>query len=417
MRPQWAIALIASILILGFFVPIKDVYADTFPISLIDENGFLWDIFDRCILSGTDAYDCAFKLIIGELIEDIEDKEIIFSSFTLEDGGREVVTNTEINNSLDVNRKIFVPEDDAFARFLEILNNPTVDDISTTLIIRSDLDSDPDHTNIIDTSSGDQIISTADDFIITDDDLDGAGDPTLVHAISCSGATVEPKSVFLGGEGDELIYTYDVTVPAGERVIIMHFASQNENQATAAISAQTLLNLGGSTLSGLSDKEKDDIVNYDCSFATPQEALEEACNDIDDDINPAEDSAVKDKLEDALQSCQTALTELNKTPPDNQSAAANIVGSIGTLEDAGKKGFDLETQRIDQLLDVSQALAVNAIDVANNTPGSDASKIASANVALANADNLRKLATSFGDFKDAATEYTVAIADAEGALP
>ena len=111
---------------------------------------------------------------------------------------------------------------------------------------------------------------------------------------------------------------------------------------------------------------------------------------------------------------------LNKTPPDNQAAAGNVEGAIGTLEDAIKDdGLDpvQGEQLINQLLDVSRQIAVNAIDTANNTPGSDAGKISSANVALASGDSLRTPPTSFGDFKDAAAEYKTAIAEAEGALP
>ena len=91
-----------------------------------------------------------------------------------------------------------------------------------------------------------------------------------------------------------------------------------------------------------------------------------------------------------------------------------------SLEDAIEdNGLD-QTQGerlIDQLLDVSRKLATNAIFVVTNTPGSDAGKISSANTALANGDSLRIPPTSFGDFKNAAAEYKVAISEAQGALP
>ena len=117
---------------------------------------------------------------------------------------------------------------------------------------------------------------------------------------------------------------------------------------------------------------------------------------------------------------QTAIVELNKVPPDNQAAASNIESAVGSIEDAIKdNGLDpsLGEQIINQLLDVSRQVALNAIDDANNTPGSDAGKIASANSALANGDSLRSPPISFGDFKAAAAEYKVAIAVAEGSLP
>jgi len=89
------------------------------------------------------------------------------------------------------------------------------------------------------------------------------------------------------------------------------------------------------------------------------------------------------------------------------------------LEAASNEGLDstTETQLINQLLDVSQALAVNAINVANMNPQSDPSQILSATTALANGDDLRSPPTLPGERTDAADEYKIAIANAEGALP
>jgi len=147
-----------------------------------------------------------------------------------------------------------------------------------------------------------------------------------------------------------------------------------------------------------------------------QNVIDELQNIIDDNSG----TPLADKIEDAKVSDQTAINELNKTPPDNQAAAGNIEGAVGSLEDAIKDNSldpSQGEQLIDQLLDVSRQLAVDAIDTANNTPGSDAGKISSANAALANGDSLRAPITSFGDFKSAAAAYKVAIAEAEGALP
>lgn len=147
-----------------------------------------------------------------------------------------------------------------------------------------------------------------------------------------------------------------------------------------------------------------------------QQVVDEFQNIIDN--NPG--TPLADKVQGAQASAQTAINELNKTPPDNQAAAGNIEGAIGSLEDAIKDdGLDpvQGEQLINQLLDVSRQIAVNAINTANNTPGSDAGKISSANAAVVNGDLLRTPPTLFGDFKNAAAEYKAAIAEAEGALP
>ena len=150
------------------------------------------------------------------------------------------------------------------------------------------------------------------------------------------------------------------------------------------------------------------------------EALQNVIDELQNIIDNNPGTPLADKLEDAKGSVQTAINQLNKTPPDNQATAGNIEGAAGSLEDAIKdEGLD-QTQGeelINQLLDISRQVALNAIDTANNTLGSDLGKIASANAALTNGDTLRTPPTSFGDFKTAAAEYKVAIAEAEGALP
>jgi len=155
---------------------------------------------------------------------------------------------------------------------------------------------------------------------------------------------------------------------------------------------------------------------------TPTQGLQSVIDELNSIVSENPGTSLADKVEDVLATTQNALFELNKTPPNSGAAAGlgSIEGAIGSLEDAIKdEGLDpvQGEQLINQLLDISRQIAVNAIDTAVNTPGSDAGKISSANAALANGDSLRTPPTSFGDFKDAAAEYKVAIAEAEGALP
>jgi len=236
-------------------------------LTLFDLNGFEWDIDNNGeIGDGTDdAYDGGLELDIdGTRFPG----DLPVKPQTTEDGGREVVLGPTPLSGLDVTRKIFVPTDDSFARFLEILENPTGSAIAVEVFLDTNLGSD-DSTDMVATSSGDLIFNTLDDWIITDDDDNGGDDPTMVHAMSCPGATLNPSILFAealpGANGDDSIeYTYNVNVPANGRVIIMHFASQNQNQAVAAASALHLVNLQGSTLSGMSSGELADVVNYDC---------------------------------------------------------------------------------------------------------------------------------------------------------
>jgi len=152
---------------------------------------------------------------------------------------------------------------------------------------------------------------------------------------------------------------------------------------------------------------------------TPAEATQNVIDELNSIVSGNPGTPLAAKIQAASASVQTALSELNKTPPDNQAAAGNIEGAVGSLEDAIKDtGLKkLQGQRlIDQLLTISRELATNAISIAKIVPGSDAGKIISAKIALANGDFLREPPKLFGQFKSAAAMYKIAIAEAEGAI-
>ena len=257
------------------------------PIDLFDGNGFRWDIqTDGRIRYGTDnAYyyssygglDLASIMLPDGYSDDFNGS----SDAIAEDEDRELTIGPHVfsGRDLEVNRKIFVPEDEAFARYLEILENTGTTEMTVRIYIRTYLGSQED-TEIIQTSSGDQSLAANDDYIITDDE-DGTGTPTMVHVFSGANAEVEPSEMesYLSSYYYRMGYYFDVTIPAGERRIVMHFASQNANRADAHASATALHCLQGRALSGLTPDEQEDIINFvafpdsDCDGLTDAEEI------------------------------------------------------------------------------------------------------------------------------------------------
>ena len=233
------------------------------PLNLYDANGFLWDVRrNGRIRSGTDN---AYYYNYGGLLLSVNSS--LFPSLTTalpENGGRELKIGPYTNSYMGdvrVSRKVFVPEDDAFVRYLEILENTNATEpVTATVQINSYLGS-INNTQLVTTSTGDQNFNAADDYIITDDNSDGTGTPTMVHVFSGAYAEVEPSVAELY-VSYQIRLTFEVTIPAGERRIIMHFASQNSNQTIAAAGADALHCLAGSALTGLSPEEQADIVNF-----------------------------------------------------------------------------------------------------------------------------------------------------------
>jgi hypothetical protein len=226
------------------------------PRVLVDGSNFQWDVQrNGNINNGTsDAYDGGLRLSVNG---------VSFGNFSLaanEDARRELRLGPFAVENLRVTRKIFVPTTAAFARFLEIIENPSPDIVRAIVMVSTNLGSDSG-TMLVNTSSGDTTFNTADDFIITDDFSNGSGDPTLAHVFVGPNAAFRPTAVSLGG--DNLSFTFDVMIPGDDRMIIMHFASQNTNRAVAATSATQLHDLTGDTLTGLTPEELQDIINVE----------------------------------------------------------------------------------------------------------------------------------------------------------
>ena len=283
-------------------------YSVSLPMDLFDGNGFRWDIqTDGRIRYGTDnAYYYSsyggLDLYRITLPDGSYDDFNVYSTAMTEDQGRELTLGPHVfsGNDLEVKRKIFVPDDEAFARYLEILENTGTSEMTVRIYIRTYLGSGGD-TVIVQTSSGDQSLATDDDYIITDDE-DGTGTPTMVHVFSGPNAEVEPAELEsdLSSYYYRMGYYFDVTIPAGERRVVMHFASQNSNRADAHASATTLHCLQGRALTGLTPDEQADIVNFvaypdsDCDGLT-----DEAENDLgtNPDSPDTDDDGLNDKFE------------------------------------------------------------------------------------------------------------------------
>ena len=219
------------------------------PHYLYDGDNYRWDMLGNGSINdgSNDAFDGGFELA-G------------FPSLAngLLSGGREVWLGPANVSGLQVTRRIYVPSNQAFARFLEVCSNPGTTAITATIQIDSDLGSDAS-TVVVRTSSGDAIFSVADDWIVTDD-ADGTGDPTVTHVIGNDGAALRPSAVAYSSGG--LSYQYSVTVPPGQTRIVMHFGAQSSNRATALAKAVDLAALGRDALAQIPVNEQALIVNF-----------------------------------------------------------------------------------------------------------------------------------------------------------
>ncbi|MFN3200918.1 MAG: lectin-like protein [Bradymonadia bacterium] len=238
--------------------PSDDIVRVNFDYVLFDGAGFEWDIRnDGRIRDGSNnAYDGGLDLVVDGTRYPSQGNGILEPGFD----GRLVRLGPVTIDELVVTRQIYIPELEgaAFARFTEIIENPTEAPIEVDVALDTNLGS---NATLIADSDGSSAVDIADQWLITDDGQDGEGEPSMLHYVWGADAAVQP-SVLTQNE-DDLDWTYTVLVPANSRVVLMHFASQNANNADAQAQIAMLEELSSDyALVALSDDIRADIVNF-----------------------------------------------------------------------------------------------------------------------------------------------------------
>ncbi|MDD5223772.1 MAG: MopE-related protein [bacterium] len=242
-------------------------------VSLYDANGYRFDLYyGDNVSSGThDAYN-------GGYILNVNGNEFSSECHVLEAQGREVAYEPMSvyaggNAYVEVSRKIFVPADDGFARFLEILRNNYDYSINVDVGIYSYLGSD-DRTMTVATSSGDQDFNEEDRWLVTDDDsYDGGREPSLAHVFAGPGGRIGPD---WAGYADGPVPDYEwnnLTIGPYQTVIIMHFAAQNYYRQDSVNQALELESLGGSALRNMLTLERASVINWNVPIDSDSDGL------------------------------------------------------------------------------------------------------------------------------------------------
>ncbi|MFQ5788980.1 MAG: carboxypeptidase regulatory-like domain-containing protein [Acidobacteriota bacterium] len=190
-----------------------------------------------------------------------------------EESGREIVTALEDIGGVRVRRKVFVPREGYFARYLEVLENLSPDAVAVSASVVSNLNNANGSPQIVSTSRGDTLIDGSDLWLITDDGEDV--DPFLQSVFSIpatawvlagEATSLGPASVLfeenVGSSDGRLTVGYDLNLPAGSRVILMHFVSPQLSREAAREAALRLSALPPEALAGLSLEEIAAIANF-----------------------------------------------------------------------------------------------------------------------------------------------------------
>lgn len=161
---------------------------------------------------------------------------------------------------IGVERRIFVPTTEAYARFYDSFTNNTGAQVTIIVTYESDLGSDSS-TSLL-RGGGDNTYISSDLYVITDDSTDGAsGSDPVISLVHGQADAVSPVST------NQITYTqsYDLTIEDGETLSILQFASQTLSSPSALSSAITRALLltfpSETTVEDLSLEERERTVN------------------------------------------------------------------------------------------------------------------------------------------------------------
>jgi hypothetical protein len=177
------------------------------------------------------------------------------------------------SGTLEVSRQVYVPDDDMFARWLNIFHNVSTQTITVTAVIANNLGSDGG-TRLVDSSLGPisgTLVNTATNWVTTfanyTDPISGtSSDPRLGHVLRGPEARTGLAVVNFADGDDNPWWGYTFRLNPGETKRILNFATGQPSQAAAATQAERLVTLPSSATRCLTNTERQQIVNFDAHY-------------------------------------------------------------------------------------------------------------------------------------------------------
>jgi hypothetical protein len=234
----------------------------TFNYNLDGQDGFRYDVACQGSLEdgGTvdgqlgDAYDGAYYL-------DVNGQSFpCFGVGLTTAGGREIRLGPTAFGSLLVSRRIFVPAEGGFVRFLDEVTNESAEEVTVPLQVTSDLGSDG--STVVRVAPAD----VSGRYAVTADSTSSPIDPPLAHVFfDADPASLGPVyTAFADGYGYG-VTQWDLTIPAGETRSILTFGVQRARNDVAGAQAQAESLCAKSAphmLDGLSTEDRARVRNF-----------------------------------------------------------------------------------------------------------------------------------------------------------
>jgi hypothetical protein len=182
---------------------------------------------------------------------------------TADCNGRQIVMPVLSAGGVTVQRKVYIPGNDGFARWMNVVTNSSGEPHTVQLTILNDLGSDAG-TTIGTTSNGDAIVDASDDWATSYEAFlqTSSRTPRLAHVFSSPGAAVRLSSIgFVNGD-DKPMWGYNFTVPAGGTVTVLNFVAGLGSRADAALKGAQLAALPPWARVCMTSTESSSLANF-----------------------------------------------------------------------------------------------------------------------------------------------------------
>jgi hypothetical protein len=175
---------------------------------------------------------------------------------------RQVVMNPQTIGTLQVQRKVYVPDDDSFARFLNIITSQDSAPQSVNVEMQANLGSDS-NTKIFSTSDGNTTVETTDSWVVSYQNFTGGttSDPRLGHLFQTPGARVPVSSNDLADGSNIFHWYYTFELPPGQTAIIATFVTGQPGRQAAEDKIKELAALPAKVFKCMSPTEVSQTLN------------------------------------------------------------------------------------------------------------------------------------------------------------
>jgi uncharacterized repeat protein (TIGR01451 family) len=176
---------------------------------------------------------------------------------------RQLVLPAKTMGALSIGRKIYVPTNDQFIRWIESVTNTSGAPVTFTLVTSNNLGSDA-NTRIVSSSSGDNVAQTSDTWVSTFQAFSGntSSDPRIGHVLQGAGAPTPVSSINFADGDDNPYWAYSITLAPGQTKSIMHFATGQGTKALANAKAAALAGLSATSTQCMSNTELTQVANF-----------------------------------------------------------------------------------------------------------------------------------------------------------